>query len=337
MNCYIRPETVPAIQACEPVTSEIEARLSGIDLNLLVALEALITHRNVTLAARTIGQSQPAMSRALARLRDVLNDDLLVRGSSGLQLTARGNHLARHLPASMARIRELFNLRQLETQVALSVDENLAPLLIPGLMHEQPQGNTPLRAGTHRTADGAIRQLETRTADFVLGGETILDAGIASRPIRRDDFVTLIAPEDATPPSSQMLLGMNHARIMQDGVDVFPQAVTALCEAGVRPDRMIALSDITAAGLTASYGRVALTLPRSIAKWLQRTVTLCSVAPPVRIRGYQVVIGWLQQELPPSHLALLDRLAAFADTTIGANISQKDRVHAENPVAAAQN
>ncbi len=56
--------------------------LASVDLNLLVALEALLEQRNVTYAGQRVGLSQPAMSRALARLRGVFNDDLLVRTST---------------------------------------------------------------------------------------------------------------------------------------------------------------------------------------------------------------------------------------------------------------
>ena len=55
----------------------------AVDLNLLPALEALLKRRNVSHAAEDVGLSQPAMSRALARLRDVLGDALLVRAPGG--------------------------------------------------------------------------------------------------------------------------------------------------------------------------------------------------------------------------------------------------------------
>jgi DNA-binding transcriptional LysR family regulator len=66
-----------------------QTNLAAVDLNLLPALEALLRRRNVTRAAEDMGLSQPAMSRALQRLRDVLGDPLLVRGPSGLIPTPR--------------------------------------------------------------------------------------------------------------------------------------------------------------------------------------------------------------------------------------------------------
>ena len=57
--------------------------LRSIDLNLLVALDALLTERHVTKAADRVGLSQPAMSNALNRLRAMFEDELLVRTRPG--------------------------------------------------------------------------------------------------------------------------------------------------------------------------------------------------------------------------------------------------------------
>jgi DNA-binding transcriptional LysR family regulator len=60
-----------------------------IDLNLLVALEALISERNVTKAAARLNLSQPALSAQLNRLRDVFGDPLLLPAQRGMIATQR--------------------------------------------------------------------------------------------------------------------------------------------------------------------------------------------------------------------------------------------------------
>lgn len=69
------------------------ARLSSVNLNLLVPLLALLEERSVTRAASKVGLSQPAMSHALRRLRRLLGDELLVRRGSGMMLTPRATEL----------------------------------------------------------------------------------------------------------------------------------------------------------------------------------------------------------------------------------------------------
>ena len=70
--------------------------LSKIDLNLLVVLDALLREQNVTRAAARIGLSQPAMSSALGRLRNMFDDQLLSRAPSGMIPTERAMSLATH-------------------------------------------------------------------------------------------------------------------------------------------------------------------------------------------------------------------------------------------------
>jgi LysR family nod box-dependent transcriptional activator len=67
--------------------------LAQVDLNLLVALDALIEEKHVTRAAERVGLSQPAMSSALARLRRMFADELLVRVGKEYRLTALATEL----------------------------------------------------------------------------------------------------------------------------------------------------------------------------------------------------------------------------------------------------
>jgi len=82
--------------------------LEGVDLNLLPPLAALLEERHVTRAARRSGLSQPAMSRALARLREQLDDQLLVRDKGGYVLTPRAERIQRQLAAVMPQLETLF-------------------------------------------------------------------------------------------------------------------------------------------------------------------------------------------------------------------------------------
>ncbi|MFG2950975.1 LysR family transcriptional regulator [Streptomyces adustus] len=67
--------------------------LARLDLNLVVALRALLEERNVTRAGQRVGLSQPAMSAALSRLRRHFDDDLLARVGGHYELTALGQVL----------------------------------------------------------------------------------------------------------------------------------------------------------------------------------------------------------------------------------------------------
>jgi DNA-binding transcriptional LysR family regulator len=65
------------------------------DLNLLVVFAALAEERNVSHAAQRLLLSQPAVTRAMHRLRDLFHDDLMVRVSGSYELTPKGESLLR--------------------------------------------------------------------------------------------------------------------------------------------------------------------------------------------------------------------------------------------------
>jgi DNA-binding transcriptional LysR family regulator len=79
--------------------------LRSIDLNLLLALEALVEERHVTRAAKRLGLSQPAMSNALARLRRTFDDPLLVRTPGGMAPTPAAQSLMVAVRAALGQLR----------------------------------------------------------------------------------------------------------------------------------------------------------------------------------------------------------------------------------------
>ena len=81
--------------------------LRRVDLNLLVILDALLSEQHVTRAAERLHLSQPAVSHALGRLRDLLGDPLLVRQGGGLVATARALELAAPLADALAQVQSL--------------------------------------------------------------------------------------------------------------------------------------------------------------------------------------------------------------------------------------
>ena len=84
-----------------------ENQIENLDLNLVPALYWLLTERNVTAAARRVGITQSAMSRALGRLRDIYDDPLLIKSGKTMLVTPRGEAL---LPLAGQAVSVLRNL-----------------------------------------------------------------------------------------------------------------------------------------------------------------------------------------------------------------------------------
>ncbi|GAA4326721.1 LysR family transcriptional regulator [Pigmentiphaga soli] len=78
------------------------------DLNLLVALDTLLKEESVTRAAQALHLSQSAMSHALARLREMFGDPILVRGPRGMQPTPRAEQLRDQVARTLRDVESVF-------------------------------------------------------------------------------------------------------------------------------------------------------------------------------------------------------------------------------------
>ena len=115
--------------------------LASLDLNLLVALDALLLEASVSRAAMRIGLSQPAASHALQRLRDVLGDPLLVRVGARMELTPRAQALRGPLAQALDQVRGLFipddfDAASSERRFRLMMPDLAVELLVPPLMEK---------------------------------------------------------------------------------------------------------------------------------------------------------------------------------------------------------
>src|SRR5580693_5832106 len=115
--------------------------LASLDLNLLVALDALLRDASVSRAAMRVGLSQPAMSHALQRLRGLLGDPLLVRTGPRMELTPRAQALRGPLAQALEQVRGLFipdefDAARSERRFRLMMPDLAVELLVPPLMEK---------------------------------------------------------------------------------------------------------------------------------------------------------------------------------------------------------
>lgn len=114
--------------------------LARLDLNLLVALDALLTERSVTRAAGRIGISQSAMSHALGRLRATFSDELLTRGPDGMRPTPRALALIEPMQSVLAQIQQItappaaFDPANADITFTLGIPDSTEVLLMPILI-----------------------------------------------------------------------------------------------------------------------------------------------------------------------------------------------------------
>lgn len=148
--------------------------LAALDLNLLVALDALLLEANVSRAAMRIGLSQPAASHALQRLRDMLGDPLLVRVGARMELTPRAQALRGPLAQALDQVRGLFtpddfDAASSERHFRLMMPDLAVELLMPPLMEKVAALAPKVRLDIVPWRGSAIMSAEfARTIDMVV-------------------------------------------------------------------------------------------------------------------------------------------------------------------------
>jgi LysR family transcriptional regulator, mexEF-oprN operon transcriptional activator len=145
-------------------------------LQLLEHLDALVSERHVTRAAEKLGIGQPAMSGALARLRDIFRDPILVKTGAGMEPTPRAIHLNQAINEALRLIDEAisadedFDLATATGNFRVLASESIAHLVLPLLMREVRQKAPHLQIsffpGDVRVMLNLLRDAE---ADLALG------------------------------------------------------------------------------------------------------------------------------------------------------------------------
>lgn len=150
--------------------------LAAIDLNLLVAFEALLEQRSVTKAANQIQIGQPAMSASLNRLRVLFDDELFVRLGRQMQPTLKAQVIAPGLLAALQQIRQaiassqVFDPASSDRTFAIGSSDYTSLVLVPPLLEFSHQTAPSLNfhmIGFEKDNVGDL--LEQGTIDVALG------------------------------------------------------------------------------------------------------------------------------------------------------------------------
>ncbi len=172
--------------------------LRRIDLNLLVILDALLGEQHVTRAAERLHLSQPAVSHALARLRDLLGDPLLVRAGSGLVPTARALELVAPLAEALAQVQSLlapntFDPASARRTFRLAMSDYGAAIILPGLIRtlraEAPGIDLQI---SHASREGMVEGLLNGDIDLAAGVLPELPGELCSTPLFEERYVCLL-------------------------------------------------------------------------------------------------------------------------------------------------
>jgi LysR family transcriptional regulator, nod-box dependent transcriptional activator len=150
-------------------------QLNRFDLNLLIALDALLHEKNVTRAAERVYVSQPAMSAALQKLRDYFDDPLLVRVGRDMELTPRGLSLVEPVREALLRIQATlgtqptFDPATVRRIFTVIVTDEAVPSLVPAVLKRISRDAPGIQCHLEQISQTSLTRLEYGDADLFLG------------------------------------------------------------------------------------------------------------------------------------------------------------------------
>ena len=163
-------------------------KLSRLDLNLLVSLQALLEEKSVTRAAARLFISQPAMSRVLQRLRYQLDDPLFTRTGNELVPTPKARDLQQRLPRLLDGILDMVSEGEFDPttyvgEITIAVPEFVAISLISQLTKVITQYAPGLILSISSETDSVEGELADGVLDFAIDIEKTMTGDITTTPL----------------------------------------------------------------------------------------------------------------------------------------------------------
>lgn len=149
-------------------------RFNKLDLNLLVALDALLAERNISRAGERVHLSQPAMSNALARLREFFGDELLAAQGRQMVLTPRAVSLIEPVREVLMRIDStitnppVFDPAKATRTFVLLLSDFTTAVFIPAMLEALYKEARGIGIELRMLSDRPIEQLEQGDADLLI-------------------------------------------------------------------------------------------------------------------------------------------------------------------------
>ncbi|MCX8281079.1 LysR family transcriptional regulator [Phyllobacterium sp. 0TCS1.6C] len=276
--------------------------LHGIDLNLLVAFDALMAERSVTRAGVRIGRTQPAMSAALSRLRSVLQDELFIRGPNGLQPTPRALDLAEPLGRALAEIQrtleftQVFDPSKSSVSLSLGLSEHAAFVVLPKLLAvlgiEAPGIVLRVRNFDHR--DEVISLLDSGEADLTVGVPHTPAGRILSERLFEERFVCVLRkdhPQADAELTLESFLQMSHLLVSPEN-ERFGMVDAALAKLGLRRRLALTLPQMYAAPPLVASSDLAATLMQGVVDASGYRERLQVLKPPMELGTAKFDMAW---------------------------------------------
>jgi DNA-binding transcriptional LysR family regulator len=312
----------------------VAVNLASLDLNLLVALDALLQERSVTRAAAKMGLSQPALSASLARLRRHFDDDLLTRVGNDYRLTPLAVQLKVRAQAAIAGVERVFTAQpdfdpaSSGREFSLLVSDYMITLLGDTvarlLADEAPASRLRYQANTPERVDRAAQVLMS-TDLLVLPHGFVSD--LAHHDLYRDEWVCVVSADNTTVGEA---LTVDQLRTLPwvftyHGPTASTPAGRQMQILGIEPRVQVVTENfLTVPGLVAGTDRIAL-MQRRLVDLLPLNSGIRALPPPFEAAPLVEAMWWHPMyDADPGHRYLRGVLVRAAAVINGSYAQPQD-------------
>jgi len=274
-------------------------QLRQADLNLLVVFSVLAEERSVSRAASRLSLSQPAVSRALQRLREMFQDDLMIRASGGYEPTPKGERLLRELAVILPRLDRMLkgeSFDPTEEHATFRIAGTdfgaaaVAPILCRTVLSHAAKVSFQI-VGWH---DGTFEDLERGRLDLAVNAddghtpETLL-----REVIFEDEFVCVVARES---PYEGRLTLKEYVKALHVGIGILGGRQTIpeqrLTVAGYQRTCAIEVPYFSTAIRCVPGTRLIATVPRRLVREELHNHAIKIVEAPPEMSGFKYLMAW---------------------------------------------
>ena len=269
------------------------------DLNLLVVFATMAEERTITGAAARLFLSQPAMSRALQRLRWMFKDDLFIRGPSGYQLTPKGKTVLRELETTLPKLDRLlggdvFDPSSEEATFRIAGRDHAFSVLCPVFCRKFVPAANKVSFEFIAAHDGSFSAMERGRLDLVLcTDDEAIPPQFQSEVLYKEGVVCVVAKESSLPRQLTLKRYLDSRHIAVKIKASEPTIVEkSLASLGVKRRSAIRMPYLWAALRSVAGTEFIVTVPRRLGNVIESDRTLRVLKPPPELRPFKYLMVW---------------------------------------------
>jgi DNA-binding transcriptional LysR family regulator len=274
---------------------------ADIDLNLLIVFQEVFQQRQVSLAARRLGLSQPTISNALARLRQAFGNELFVRTAQGMQPTPYALQIADPIANALLNVKQALNQQEQfdpttsERHFVIAMTDVGEIHFMPTLVERCGQAAPGVRISAVRISSIKwLEEIETGRIDLAIGAFTDVPASLYHRRLFSQNYVTMFRRGHRFCGKKIELAAFLKARhlIVATRESPYDQINDRLEKAGVSRSAQFRVPHFTSVPYIVSTTDMVVTVPEKLAQRASEPFGLDYVRPPLRLPVLRTSIFW---------------------------------------------